>query len=48
MVKTIRQILSVPTRRMDSFDVSTVYLKRRMTWNLKYNIKLNSEEVWQF
>jgi hypothetical protein len=47
MVKNVRQILSVRTRRKERFDVCTVLLKRRKTWDLKNSIELKYEEVWQ-
>jgi hypothetical protein len=48
MVKMFRQILSVPSRRTERFDVCTFELKMRKSWNLKNRITLKSEEGWQF
>ena len=47
MVKMVRIILSVRTRRLERFDGCTFVLKRQTTWNLKNSSKVKSKEGWQ-
>jgi len=42
MVKMVRIILSVRTRRLERFDGCTFVLKRQTTWNLKNSSKVKS------